>query len=193
MKDTFKMLAVLSVICGVCGLLLAAVQSGTKERITSQILKYKQGPAVKQVLSGSDNDLIADRVIMAINGKEIPVFIGRKSGKPWAFAFETEGNGFGGKIGVITGFGIEDSIVTGIGITTHKETAGLGARVAEETFTSGFRDKEINGNFAVRADGGIIDAVSGATISSRGVCAAVRDAVSVSNEVKNGINSSQGD
>jgi electron transport complex protein RnfG len=187
MKDIIKMLVVLSLICGVCGFLLAAVRSGTKEKIVEQVLLNVQGPAVKKVLAGSENDPIKDRRTIEFNGGEMIIFIGKKEGKPWAFAFETFSGGFGGDIGVITGFNLNSDVLTGIGITTHKETPGVGARVTEDSFTDGFRDKEISDKFMIRGDGGVIDAVSGATISSRGVCTAVRDAIDISEQVKNEI------
>ena len=187
MKEILKMLIVLTVICAVCGLLLATVKSKTEDRIEEQILLNVKGPAVSKVLRGSDNDLIKDRKTIKINGKEMVVFIGKKGNSPWAYAFETSGSGFGGDIGVITGFSLEKNILTGIGITTLKETPGLGARVTEDSFTKEFVDKPVNSDFKVKSDGGIIDAVSGATISSRGVCSAVRDAIAISKEVKNGI------
>ncbi|MBN2040855.1 MAG: RnfABCDGE type electron transport complex subunit G [Spirochaetes bacterium] len=187
MKDIFKMLVVLTLICAVCGLLLAFVREQTKDKIEEQVLLNVKGPAVSKVLQGSENDLIKDRRTIKIDGKEMVVFIGKKENTPWAFAFETSAGGFGGDIGVITGFSLEKNELTGIGITTHKETPGLGSRVTEDSFSMGFKDKPLTSEFKVKADGGVIDAISGATISSRGVCTAVRNAVAVSKEVKNGI------
>lgn len=187
MKETAKMLIVLSLICGICGFLLAMVRSQTNERIEEQILHNVKGPAVKKVLSGSTNDLIKDRRTVRINEKEYIVFIGKKDNTPWAYAFETTGSGFGGEIGVITGFKLNEKELTGIGITTHKETPGVGARITEDLFTGGFRDRKLTDNIDTRADGGVIDGITGATISSRAVCATVRDAISISEKIQSGL------
>lgn len=184
MKEIIKMLGVLTLICGVCGFLLATVRSNTKEQIEEQVLLNVKGPAVKNVLSGSTNDLIKDRKKVTISGKEMILFVGKKDGEVWSVAYELSSGGFGGDIGVMMGFNLTKDMMTGIGITTHKETPGLGSRIAEEGFTDNFRDKPLTETFKIGSDGGIIDAVSGATISSRGVCAAVSSGIEIYKDVK---------
>ena len=173
MKEIIKMLVVLTGITGVCGFFLAGVRDFTKDQIQEQELTYVKGPAVKKVLEGCDNDPIKDRIEVVVEGETINVFIGKKDGKPWAVAYETSSAGFGGDIGVMMGVGLEDGALTDIGITTHKETPGLGSRVTEDAFSAGFKGKPLDSSFKVTGDGGIIDAISGATVSSKGVCAAV--------------------
>ncbi|MDY6969168.1 MAG: RnfABCDGE type electron transport complex subunit G [Spirochaetota bacterium] len=185
MKEIAKMLIVLTLICGVCGFLLAGVKSLTMERIEEQILLNVKGPAVKKALAGSTNDLIKDRTKIKINDKEeMVIFVGKKDKKPWALAFEVSAGGFGGDIGVIVGFNKEKNTLSGIGITTHKETPGLGARITENTFTNNFKDKALNEQFKTKKDNGIIDAVSGATISSKAVCSAVTKAIRLYDKIK---------
>ncbi len=81
----------------------------------------------------------------------------------------------------------------GIGITAHKETPGLGARIREKGFRNGFAGLGLSGAAKVKADGGAVDAVSGATISSRGVCAAVTEAFEFYRENKEEILASVAD
>jgi len=184
MREIIKMLLVLTVISGVCGYLLASVRSLTKERIEEQILLNVKGPAVKSVLPDSTNDLIKDRKEITLNNEKRIVFIGKRDGKPWAFAYEATSKGFGGNIGVMVGFYLQDDKLTGAAVTTHKETPGVGSRVTEDTFTSNFKDKVITEKFSIKSDGGIVDAVTGATISSRGVCSAVKAAIKEYEKVK---------
>jgi electron transport complex protein RnfG len=55
-------------------------------------------------------------------------------------------------------------------VTTHAETPGLGARAKDDPkFVSQFSGKPIDANLALKADNGTIDAMSGATITSRAV------------------------
>ena len=184
MKDYIKMIVVLTVIAGVCGFLLATVKDVTEARIEEQILVNVKGPAVKRVLESSTNDTIQDRMEIALEDQKYTVFVGKKDGKTWAAAFESKGTGFGGEIGVMVGFDLEKDTLTGIGILTHQETPGLGARIVEPSFTSLFKGKPITAAFKVKKENGEIDALSGATNSSRGVCAAVTKTIALYPAIK---------
>ncbi len=184
MKEYIKMIAVLSAITAVCGFLLASIKTGTEERIEEQILLNVKGPAVNQVLKSSTNDLIKDRKEIVINDKKYVVFVGKKDNNTWAVTFESGGGGFGGDIGVMVGYNLETDMLTGIGITTHKETPGVGSKVTGNLFTRNFTDKSITDIFKIKQDGGVIYAVTGATISSKGVCSAVQKSIALYPEIK---------
>ena len=184
MKEYIRMISVLTAIAAVCGLLLAAVKKGTEKQVEMQILNNLQGPAVNKVLATSTNDLLQDRQEVAIDDQKHVIFVGKKDGAPWAIAFECKSAGFGGDIGVMIGFNLKNDQLTGIGILSHKETPGLGARVTEETFTNNFKERSPTETLKVKKDGGIIDAVSGATISSRAVCAAVEKSLGLYPRIK---------
>jgi len=184
MKQYIKMVVVLTAIATVCGFMLATVKSVTELKIEEQILVNVKGPAVKNVLSTSTNDVLQDRRDIMVEGKKITVFVGKKEGKPWALSIESKGAGFGGDIGVMVGFNLQTDTLTGIGILTHQETPGLGARITESAFTSNFNDKALTAVFKVKKDDGEIDAVSGATNSSRGVCDAVNKCIALYPKVK---------
>lgn len=93
-------------------------------------------------------------------------------------AFENRSAGFGGQLTVMIGFDLVDGRVTGITVTNHSETPGFGAKAqTDPSFVVQFRDLPLDTGFAVRQDGGQIDAISGATITSRAVCEAVTNAV----------------
>ena len=85
--------------------------------------------------------------------------------------------GYGGDISVMTGVD-SDGKVTGVNILSHAETAGLGAKAAEQSF----RDKFVglvNGITVSKDKAGenSIDAITGATITSRAVVNAVNAAI----------------
>ncbi len=101
--------------------------------------------------------------------KERNVFVGVFDGKPSTVAFETSGKGYGGDIGVIVAVNLENDQIVGVGVTTHSETPGVGSRAkTDPAFTAQFKGLSMKEPFQVKADGGQIDAVSGATITSRG-------------------------
>ncbi len=184
MREILKMIVVLSAICGLSGFCLSYLKQMTAPAIENQVLTYVQGPAIKQVLTDTDNDPIADRKKFTnpITGKQINVFPALKGGKLVAIALEEFGGGFGGDIGVIVGFNVDSDTLTGIGVTTMKETPGLGTRTAEPSFTKQF--KKLPMHVDLKSRGGQIDAISGATISSNGVVIAVQNAAKVYEAIK---------
>ncbi|MGD9159406.1 MAG: FMN-binding protein, partial [Desulfobacteraceae bacterium] len=63
-------------------------------------------------------------------------------------------------------------------VTTHTETPGVGSRAKTETgFIEQFNGMSVNSRFKVRSDGGDIDAMSGATVTSKGVSAGIADSI----------------
>ena len=69
-------------------------------------------------------------------------------------------------------------------VISLSETPGVGAKVAEKEFTDGF--KGTSGELKVNKDGGTIDAVAGATISSRAVTKGVNDALAIAQNIIGG-------
>lgn len=181
--DILRMIAVLAAICGLSGFGLSYLKISTAPRIEEQVLTYVQGPAILAVLSGVDNDPIAERKAFALpDGRRVMAFPGRKGGKLVSVALEDSATGFGGDINVMVGFNVGNDTLCGIGITTMKETPGLGTRIAEQGFTAQFTGQPMQ--VKLKAAGGSIDAVSGATISSTGAVGAVNAAAKVYTALK---------
>lgn len=176
MRDIIKMIVVLTVLGALSGGGLAVVRSSTAAKIEYQQLTFVKGPAIKDILQGCTNDPIVDRFKIQDGETERSFFVGVFEGKAKAVAFETYGKGFGGDIGLMIGVDLETDKVLGVGVTTHSETPGLGSRAKDDPkFRTQFKDLPFNEPFKVKPDGGQIDAVSGATITSRGVCGAITD------------------
>lgn len=94
-------------------------------------------------------------------------------GNKIGYAFLATGNGYGGEISILVG--LEDAeTLKGIMILSHNETPGLGARITESDFTDRFIGLNID-DIALRQEGGQIDGLTGATISSKAVADAVRE------------------
>ncbi len=184
MKESIKMIVVLTLICGMFSVTLASLKEATEERIEEQVLTYVQGPAISTVLSGYDNSPVKDRKKFTIPGteNEIAVFPAIQNGKLHGLAIETFAKGYGGNVGVMVGFNIGDGNLSGIGITTMKETPGVGSKVAGHGFTSQFKEH----SYAVdlSANGGNIDGIAGATISSTATVEAVKQAVKIFEKIK---------
>lgn len=172
------MVLVLGIICVVSGVTLAGINQLTVEPIRLTELKNVQGPAVDRLLppEARDNDPIADSFkIPAGKDKKgrdtfTTVFPARKNGKMQSLAFEGYGKGYGGDIAVMVGIDPSGNLI-GIAVTKASgETPGIGSRVTEASFTDQFKGKSLDEPTAV-------DGVSGATFSTKGVFAAVNQAV----------------
>jgi len=171
--ESAKMILVMTIICGICGLLLAGVKQATAERIEDQVMRYVKGPAVLKVLASATNNPVADRRTIELDGAALTVFMGKQGDAVTSVAYETTAQGFGGEIGIMVGYDLRTDRLLGIGVTSHKETPGVGARVTQTTFTDRFVGRMLTTDFRVKQAGGDIDALTGATISSKAACAAV--------------------
>ncbi len=184
MRELLNMVIVLTVLSAASGGLLAAIRNNTMEKIEYQKLKFLKAPAVKQILSGASNDPITDKFKLKDGGNEISFFVGEFNGKKNTVCFETFGKGYGGDVGLMVGINLDENKIISVGVTTHSETPGLGARAKETPdLVKQFKDIPL-APFKVKADGGQIDALAGATITSRAVCAAASDAGTIYQRLK---------
>lgn len=183
MKEMLKMILVLSVICGLSGLTLATVRQATSDRIEEQVMTYVQGPALEQVFADIDNNPVKDRKTFDVDTGPVTVFPAIKDGELVGVAIESFGGGYGGPVGVMVGLSLDGESIQGIGITTMKETPGLGARAVEAEFRDQFRNKAPK-TVDLSKNGGEIQAISGATITSTATISAIRKAVGIFEQLK---------
>jgi electron transport complex protein RnfG len=177
MREIIKMIVVLTVLSSFSGGLLAYIRNGTQERIDNQVLEFVKGPAVRAIFEGATNDPIKDRFQIEDGDVKRTFFVGVFDGEPRGIAFETSGKGYGGNVGLMVGIDVKDNKVLGVGVTTHSETPGMGARAKTDPgFVAQFKGLSLEQPFKVSQDGGSVNAISGATITSRAVSAAATDA-----------------
>jgi len=184
MRDMIKMVVVIAVLASLSGGLLAGIRNSTRERIEYQQLVFVKGPAIRTILSECSNDPITDRLKIKDGDTERSIFVGVLDGKPQVVAFESAGKGFGGMIGVMVGVNLKDDKLLRIGVTTHSETPGLGSKATEKSFGAKFSGLPVMDITKVKNDGGQIDALTGATITTRGVCEAVTIAGDIYKRIK---------
>ena len=188
MREMINLFIAVLLFSTVSGGLLAFVKSSTEDRIMDQQLKFVKGPAIEQILEGCTNEPITDRFSLADGEQERIFFVGEFDGKRNTVAFESFGGGYGGDIGVIVAVNVDSDDIVGIAVTTHSETPGLGSRAKDDpSFASQFKGLPIKDVFKVQPDGGQIDALSGATVTSRGVCGAVTASSAVYFRLKDAI------
>ena len=174
-ESTVKPVVVLSVISLVVSLLLAVVNSMTAPVIAENERATTLAAYVDVMPSVSDASTLEE-----VSGYTTANVSGAVKAEDGSMAIKAGESGFdGGVLTVIMGFDAEGK-VTGISIISHTETAGLGATAAANTDAGrAFRDQFIgmSGTVSVTKDGGEVDALTGATITSRAVCTGVSAAL----------------
>lgn len=173
MKDkAIGMVVVLTVISALAALILAFTYNLTKTKIDEA---YRQDflKGLQVVLPGFDNS--PDKETLTVDGKTL--YVGKKNGKIIGYAMQSASEkGYAGEIVVLVGVDTAGKIL-GIQIIKHSETPGLGNSIETDEWRNEFVGKTADSNISVKKDGGIIDSFSGATISPRAVCEAVRSAL----------------
>ena len=142
----------------------------------------KQVNAIRQVIPGEfDNDPNTDVwKVQTPDGGELEFYPAKKNGELVGTAVKTyTNNGFGGKIWLMVGFN-PDGTISNYSVLEHKETPGLGSKMDTWFVKDGKGDiigKNPGGNgLKVSKDGGEVDAITAATISSRAFLDAVNRA-----------------
>ena len=186
MRDIIKMLIVLTILATLSGGLLAAIRDNTKDRIENQVLEFVKGPAIRSILEEATNDPITDRFQIKDGEVERTIFVGVIDGEARAVTLETFGKGgYGGDVGLMVGIDTQEDQIVGVGVTTHAETPGMGAKAqTDPSFAAQFRELPLEEPVKVTTDGGSINAISGATLTSRAVCSAANDAVKIYEKLK---------
>jgi electron transport complex protein RnfG len=191
-KNTLSLLA----ITAVAGLLLGTVYEGTAEARKTQSEKTQQ-KAYQTVFTDAVDfvDTAADSTSITYTEKEVTLDgVVKAMDKDGALlgcvVTVTAKEGYGGDIQFSVGVDTEGN-VTGISYLSISETAGLGMKAKDESFVDQYVDgsKDGDGTFVVNKDGGdgiVIDAISGATITSRAVTKGVNAACQAAASVMNG-------
>lgn len=172
MKSTLvNMVLSLGIITVIAAAALAGVYTLTEEPI-AQAKAQKQKDAIGQVLPGIDfNNNPADEAVeVPVDGETVTVFPARKDDQLVGIAVEShDNNGFSGLITVMYGFNTAGDI-TGYAVMQHAETPGLGSKMGEWFCDPAHSIVGLNAktaNLTVSKDGGDVDAITAATISSR--------------------------
>jgi electron transport complex protein RnfG len=173
LESTLKnMVLSLTLISMVMSAALTFVYLNTKGPI-EDAARQKEINAIKMVSPDFDNDPLPEA--RSIEG--VTIYPVRKHNEPAGFAVKTfSEKGFSGHIELMAGFNA-DRTINNITVLQHKETPGLGTKMAEPKFLGQFFGKDPKSfTLKVKKDGGQVDAITAATISSRAFCDAMQRA-----------------
>ena len=172
MKKILKLTVILFVVCAIVAGVLGVINELTKDRIAEQN-RLKTEKAYAAVLQADSYEAVE------FDSAAWPTVDSISKAGDAGHVVETTFSGAQGSITMAVGVDA-DLKVTGISIIKHAETAGLGA-VAASTNDKGvaFRAQFVgeDKNVAITKAGGNIEAISGATITSRAVAQAAANAV----------------
>lgn len=174
MNEIIKPVVVLLAICIIIPLALAVTNAVTVDRI-AELEAQNETATMKQLIK-------ADKFPKATyNGEDsFDYYIAKQNGERVGYIFITSAKGYGGAVSVmtaVTGEGLVKSVAI---LDASNETPGLGQNVTKSSFYSQFNGKKKGVN--VLKNGAVsenneINAVTGATISSKAVTSAVNDAL----------------
>jgi len=172
-----NMVITLFLVAAIAALALGGVYTVTKEPIA--IAKQKKlEAAIKSVMP--DFDTIVEEKFIDPEGKDsLTFYFALKNGEQIGAAIKTYTmEGFSGKIELMIGM-LDGGTINNTAVLAHKETPGLGDKmdIKKSDFSLQFKGKNPNDfNLKVTKDGGDVDAITAATISSRAFCDAVQRA-----------------
>ena len=161
-KNDFVMpIAVLTIICLVIAGLLALTNSATAPVIEQAALERAEAARAAIIPEADGFDLLE------IEGLPDTVKEVYKATNDTGYIFMLTTTGYGGEMDLILGMNNDGTIIE-VNTLKHSETKGMGSKTTEEPFRSQFTGKDAS------LEG--VDAITGATISSKAYLGAVADA-----------------
>ncbi|MGM5484291.1 MAG: RnfABCDGE type electron transport complex subunit G [Nanobdellota archaeon] len=152
--------------------IIAAGALGLTKDITSEKIEERQKDkldrSLERVMNADDFEKKGDHYEAYLDDEPIGKVVRVKS------------QGYSSEIELIVGID-KDNKVTGVDVLNQEETPGLGTKIENRTFLKQFENK-MGKNIKLREEGGSIDAVTGATISSSAVTEGVREALNGTEE-----------
>lgn len=165
---------------------LAYVYEITKTPIEKASLD-KKIKAIQDVTPKFTNNPLEEKYVIKSDKGDLSCYPAKDNGNLVATAIETfTSKGFAGDIKVMIGL-LPDGTIYDTAILEQKETPGLGDKLdpIKSNFIKQFKGKNLeNFKLSVKKDGGDVDAITAATISSRAFCDAVKRAYLAYKEVK---------
>lgn len=191
MKETIKLGIILLVFALVAAGVLGYVNSVT-EPIIAEREASEAKAAYQELIPEADEfvEFTSEELnkYKAVNSKVTSIVKATKGGDEIGYLLTTNGGGYGGDITVITAL-IGDEIKA-IKILKHKETPEIGTKVDNPDFQAQYSGKSVREPIAVKKENpgaSEIQAITGSTVSSRGVTDAVNIALDIYKELNNGL------
>lgn len=177
-----------NMVCVLGGItLIASAGVGAVNMITAEPIEEAKAAAVTEALRNvmPPFDEVKSEVETA-DDLEVTVYTATTGGAVSGYAVETLTNkGFGGAIRMMVGF-LPSGEIYNVNVLEHAETPGLGSKMCDEgnPLLASIKGKAVDSALKVTKDGGTVDALTAATISSRAYVDAVNRACSALQRVR---------
>ena len=167
MKETVQLGKYLLIICAVAGVALAVTNYYTSRKIQKEKAAARDS-SLSEVLPAATDFRVIDSSDSVFEG-----FDGRNNSVGYVLSVST--NGYSSQIQALVGID-KKYAVTGVKILSQQETPGLGSKISEKSFLEQFKGKVFD-KLLLKKDGGAIDGITSATISSRAITNAIRNRI----------------
>ncbi len=168
MREIAHLVLVLGVICSLSAAALAYVRTSLADRIEMQEDFYVRGPALERLFKQPAQELLTEKLTVPVGDQTYTVFYLREADEVTGLAVEVAGHGgYNGDIVIMIGLDPRNDRVLGVEIVSHGETPGVGARVELASFRQQWTGLTLDQPVALTGEGIRIDAITGATFSSR--------------------------
>ena len=166
-----KLIFCLSLISAICAGVLASINEVTKEAIKQIAAKRTLDAAAAVMPPSVDKSKVEE-----LKGSD-GIFVGKDAtGKIAGYAIKgSDPSGYGGEIVLMVGF-TPDCRISTYQKLVAMETPGLGTQLSSPAFMKQFEGLDASSPISVKKDGGTIEAITSATITSRAVCGAINNA-----------------
>ena len=167
-----------SIIKVALNLILTCLVSGCIIGVVFFITGPIAADKAEQMKQDSMKALVADADKFVPVQGEADTFIAEKGGKPVAYIIPTAPKGYGGPIKMLTAVAADGTVID-YTVLSANETPGLGDKGAKSPFKDQFKGKKIDGLEVTKEPNqpNKIQALTGATISSRAFSAGVKEAI----------------
>nr|WP_122013125.1 RnfABCDGE type electron transport complex subunit G [Maliibacterium massiliense] len=181
MHEAMRMVLRLGLICLIAALVLGGVYAITKDPIEQQRLAANN-EARRIIMKDASDFKLLDLEAFEGDADVLEVAQALSGGDVIGYTFSVMTTGYGGDMQLMVGIS-SDGNVTGVHVGTNAETAGVGSKVTEDDFKGQFAGKSAAQALEVGSD---INAITGATVSSRAVTKGVNAAIAYYNQFLKG-------
>jgi len=170
MREIIRLALVLTLICAISAAALTIARNRLGPRIEKQNDFYVRGPALSRLFGQPAQELLDQKISFTVEEDVYPIFYIQEDGRITGLAVEAAGEGgYGGPVTVMIGLDLDRKEALGLEIILHNETPGLGSQIEKSGFRNQWKGLSIAEPADLRSQGGQIDAISGATYSSKAV------------------------
>lgn len=169
-----RIAAVLLIIAAMTAMLLAFVNRMTRDVIAENAEEARDAAISELFVGMAGTEQVGAALPDGVNGA---YSVQGSDGSIIGYCVDVDSYGYGSDpINLLVALDPSGE-VSAVKVLSHSETPGLGSKTVDGSFLSQFEGK--SGALAVKKDGGEIDAVAGATVSSRAITAGVSLALSL--------------